>query len=285
MKKITPEKYLQMLNDKNIKVLPLENYNGNKNKIKHQCTCGNIWLVAPAQVLMEQKCKQCAINKQKLKITKSEDTYLKELKDNFSEFIPLEKYISYSTKIKHQCSCGNSESITPRTAKSKKKCNICLNKATNHKEYLSILKNKKIEIVPLESFKGLKVKIKHQCICGNIWETRPFQVLNGSKCSCAKVNFCNENFYKNKKTILYYIKIKNSYKVGVCLWRSEPEKDIGNRYRQDKLDIKIISYICYNDGSLAYNREQEIIYKNKNNRAKPILKTGNTELFNNIIFI
>jgi len=48
--------YIKLLKEKNIKVKPLEEYKGSKEKIKHKCTCGNIWEVIPNSILMGQKC-------------------------------------------------------------------------------------------------------------------------------------------------------------------------------------------------------------------------------------
>ena len=39
----TNEEYLQKLQDKSIKVIPLENYTSVNVKILHKCTCGNEW--------------------------------------------------------------------------------------------------------------------------------------------------------------------------------------------------------------------------------------------------
>lgn len=55
-KKLTHADYLQKLQGKNIKVIPLEKYKGSKFKILHKCECGNEWRIEPRMVLRNVKC-------------------------------------------------------------------------------------------------------------------------------------------------------------------------------------------------------------------------------------
>lgn len=72
--------------------------------------------------------------------------------------------------------------------------------------------------------------------------------------------------YRNRKTILYYIKINEVYKVGIAIHeRYENPMDTikKQRYTKSSLSInnilKIIDYKIYNDGYLAAFDENEII--------------------------
>ena len=71
--------------------------------------------------------------------------------------------------------------------------------------------------------------------------------------------------YRNRRTILYYIKINNLWKIGLKIWESgrTPEEEIlKGRYGQDikygNLDIKIIKYKVFEDGYYAALNEAEI---------------------------
>jgi len=76
--------------------------------------------------------------------------------------------------------------------------------------------------------------------------------------------------YRNDRTILYYIKINNVYKVGIYKhYLKNTEKNILRRYTSHKLaknvTIEIIDYKIYEDGYYAALYEQEILrmYKDK----------------------
>ena len=175
-KKITHEQYLQDLKDKNIKVQPLEKYQGTYTKIKHRCTCGNVWDAAPKRVKMGLKCGCESI--------KTHEQYLQDLKDKNIKVKPLEKYKGTNVKIKHQCTCGNVWSVNPNTVLSNVTCG-CSRRFT-HEKYIDVLKEKNIEVKPIEKYTKMGTKIKHRCTCGNTWDIEPQEVLKGTKCGCNK---------------------------------------------------------------------------------------------------
>ena len=75
----------------------------------------------------------------------------------------------------------------------------------------------------------------------------------------------NSKIYKNRKTILYYIKIDGKYKIGVTLHEKykEPSDSI-TKYRYNKYNnIEIISYKIFNNGEEAFLEEQKIIKEQK----------------------
>jgi len=213
------------------------------------------------------------------------EEYLQKLKDKNIEVIPLELYIKNTHKIKHKCVCGNTWDVTPKMVKKGHQCGCKVTKPRDTQEkYLNKLKNKNIKVEPIEDYISDKVKIKHRCICGNIWDVKPNAVKNGALCGCTKLKH-DFLFYKNKKTILYYIKVNNLYKIGITLYRNKGiEYSIFNRrFGSDvnNAEIKIIDYKIYDDGSKAFETEQKILskYKNKQYQGIDILRGGNTELF------
>jgi len=194
----------------------------------------------------------------------SHEEYLKKLKDKNIELEPLEEYQGSTVKIKHLCSCGNTFNIAPGKVYRGDKCGCLRNKSKKktNTEYLNELKELEINIMPLEPYKGTNIKIKHKCTCGNVWEVEPRAVLNGNKCGCKnKLNTIEK--YKNRKTILYYIKINNYWKIGISIWEryKTPEENILKyRYAKNKdLNIKVLKYKVYDDGSEAYLNEQSLL--------------------------
>lgn len=203
---ISNEKYLVMLKNKNISVVPIEEYNGTNNKILHRCTCGNKWNVSPSNVL------------------------------NF------------------------------------KKCGCDVGKCKNY-DYIKKLNEKKITVRPLDNYKGSNKKILHKCICGNIWNVRPMTVIKGGTCGCNIRQYHNDSVYKDRKTILYYVKINDIYKIGVILherYKNAKNAILNGRYGKGNLSdnnsIIIIDYKIFKDGKMAKKIEKKIIDDNKTYR-------------------
>ena len=69
-----------------------------------------------------------------------------------------------------------------------------------HTEYLLRLKKEKIEIIPLEEYKGMLNIINHKCSCGDEFELRPSLILRGSKCmECGSKIFSHNKYLEQLK--------------------------------------------------------------------------------------
>jgi len=110
-------KYIEKLHNKSIEIIPLETYKGSETKIKHLCTCGNIWEVTPQNVLKDIKCG-CRNNDKVF----TNEKYLSLLKENNIDIKPLETYKGMLKKIKHLCTCGNEWETIPQTVLKGYKC-------------------------------------------------------------------------------------------------------------------------------------------------------------------
>lgn len=201
-RKKTHEEYLQELKAKGIKVVPLEEYKNGTTKIKHKCVCGNVWIVGPHEVLINKKCG-CARG---LKQTKTDKEYKQQLKEKGIKITPFESYINDHTKIKHKCECGNVWEVTPRNVLSGGKCgfkNHSENRKMSHTNYLKQLKEKQINIRPLEKCKGYNEPILHRCECGNEWLASPSQIVRNGKCKCMQKSVMATKIYNflNRKQI------------------------------------------------------------------------------------
>ncbi len=280
-KKISHEDYLDKLNSKGIHILPLEKYVGAQKKILHKCSCGNEWQITPHGILNGQKCMKCRNTSRNI----SNEDYFEQITKKKIKVTPLETYVDSKTKILHKCLCGKEWKITPNSVLSGATCG-CTSKTRlkTDDEYKEELLSKNINVIPLEKYKGIKTKILHKCSCGNIWNVEPDSVLKDIKCGCRNV-FHNEKYYKNKKTLLYSLKLNNIlYKIGITLYRENPEKSIKTRFSNELgqgMKIKILDWIVGNDGAEIYKLEQKILKDSKNlsvNESQKILKGGNTEL-------
>lgn len=213
-------------------------------------------------------------------------------KNNYSDKLkafgvkPIQEYKKSTIKIKHICSCGELWEATPSQVLSVKNCRKCAKK-DSHKDYLLKLHKKDTLVYPLEKYKGSKIKIKHQCVCGEAWEVTPNKVLLGRRCGC-KHNENKSLKYKDRKTILYYVKINEYYKIGVTLYNekySSIEDNIKGRFsrnKKDNLKLEVIKGEFFEDGILAFQREQHILSKYDEFRYKGQDMnwfSGHTELF------
>ena len=112
------------------------------------------------------------------------------------------------------------------------------------------------------------------CKKHGVFLQRPSTHLRGSGCpSCAK-----SGFDPNKPAILYYLSILNgiAYKIGIT---NLSVKDRYSNYDLNK--IAVLKEWEYAVGEQAYKDEQFYlrVYKEYKYTGKPLLKTGNSELF------
>lgn len=103
--KITHEKYLENLKERNIDIIPIQKYINSNTKILHKCSCGKEWMVMPQKVYRGDTCG-CNYN-----ITN--EKYLNMLKAKNIKVGPLEDYKGVKEKILHRCECGNEWITTP----------------------------------------------------------------------------------------------------------------------------------------------------------------------------
>jgi len=272
--------YDNKLKEKNISVIRLGNYINNYTPILHKCTCGNEWNVIPNNIMQGGFCG-CKTNGKK-----TQNWYIKKLVDKDIKVVPLENYIDTKTKILHKCTCGNEWNINPNNVLVGQKCGCIIGPKNNTNEwYLEKLKEKGIKVTPLEPYIKSRTKILHKCYCDNVWLAMPNDILQGKGCGCKRnYSLRDIEFYKDKKTILYYIKIKglnneDLYKIGVTLYKDSIEKSLKKRFY--KQEYEIIETDIFEDGSEAFTLEQQILKFNREYRylGEKVIKSGNTELF------
>ena len=119
-----------------------------------------------------------------------------------------------------------------------------------------------------------RTKVKIMCKTHGEFQQRPYSHLDGRGCpACASTGFDIL-----KPGILYYLHIDNSvYKIGVT------NRSIKQRFLASEVPrIKILEELTFADGKQCYDKEQEILRKYKEHKyiGPPVLKSGNTEMFN-----
>ena len=283
--------------NKLIKTVRIEDYNGYHEPIKHICCgCNGEWVVSPAGVINGGNCRKCKIKTQTGTSSITHEIYLEELISLGIDTFPIDSFINKSTKINHECAdCKQIWHTSPK-ALLKSRYGVCpscsklrQNKASTktNKEYIKQLNKLDNGVTAIEKYDH-KNNFLHKCSCGNIWKSSAGNILRGHKCTNWRNSgqYWNGDFYKNKKTILYYIKVGNLFKIGVTLFKESIEKSIFKiRFASDIKNgvlIELIYTQVFEDGSQAFDLEQSILVEHTDCRynGNNILGGGNSELFN-----
>lgn len=142
---------------------------------------------------------------------KTNDEFIEELRQKLPHIVPLEKYTNNRTKMKFKCLVHNEvfEKTPKQMLRTTTGCSKCLrdkkreNLMRTNDEFLQSLKDKNIDVIPLEEYRGNDVPILFRCSCGDLWTTTPERVLLGNHCKkCGYKNLRGEknHFYNPNLT-------------------------------------------------------------------------------------
>ena len=127
-----------------------------------------------------------------------------------------------------------------------------------------------------------------QCsTCGKGHTPKVYNILSGhsgcSGCRYSKSSWTSDR-YKGKKTLLYYVRIGDLYKVGLT------RKTVASRFYKELqagFDIEVIFTIEYVNGEEAFKEEQRILQEYSIFRYKGdkmLINGGNSELLTTDVF-
>lgn len=156
-----------------------------------------------------------------------EELFLKEI-----DHWPLEEYKGTNVPILHECIAGHTRLVKPNSVLSNIKCPTCSGKKQKtHEEYLAELLEKGISIIPIEKYISSMHDIKHICVAGHIWLSRPNSILSGRSCKiCSGLAHSTHEEYLDKiridaYPIENYINVKTPI-LHICSknheWKSPP---------------------------------------------------------------
>ena len=137
-------------------------------------------------------------------------------------------------------------------------------------------------------YKGAKTKVKIICPKHGVFEQTPKNHKKGNDClKCAREKTAYD-FYKDRPTYIYYIKINDQYKIGITLkknFKSGENAILKGRFGievKKGINIEIIDYKLFEDGYEAFLLEQKIIQNFQDkliDKKDMILDSGWTETF------
>lgn len=135
---------------------------------------------------------------------KTNNEFLNELKEINPKYSALEVYKNNHSKILFKCIVHNEEFYStpkriligicscPKCSSDNKRKRLL----KTNEDFLQELKDKNIDVVPLEEYKGQNINILFECSCGDKWITTPERVLIGNHCKkCGYLNMQGKNNY------------------------------------------------------------------------------------------
>lgn len=184
--KLTHEEYIKQLKIHNPHVEVLEQYKNNNTLLLHYChKHHNEFYTKPKYAIKNIVCTQCSKDRKSQIRIKTNEQYIKELKDNKTNLISLETYINDKTKILHRClCCGHEWKITPNEALKRHGCPRCNKhfKKTNE-DFVKLMSQNNPNIELLENHLNSKRTIKCRCKKHNVvWDASKEYILQGGGC-------------------------------------------------------------------------------------------------------
>ena len=141
-------------------------------------------------------CPECARIEVGKKHARTNEEYVKLLKETHPKIIPLQEYDRSQVHIKHKClECDHEWKVQPTPLLQQKYgCPVCATKIRGlaarrtHEEYVKLLAEANPNVIALEEYQRADVHIMHKCLtCNNEWKTIP-NCLIGLGTGCPKCN-------------------------------------------------------------------------------------------------
>lgn len=214
------KRFIEIESNSGCKLLSKE-YIGNNKNLEIQCRCGSIFKTTYQNFSNKSKrqCNDCGLEIKIKKLSKTNESYIKELKFKVGdEYTALEKYKDSTTKIstKHNL-CGYVWDVLPSNILSGYGCPFCygnVKKTTEEYKYeIHQLVGDEYSVAGEYEGAHTHIKMRHN-ICGHEWMVSPSSILGGSRCpKCAMSRGENSIYTLLKK---WNIAFETEYRVDEC---------------------------------------------------------------------
>lgn len=243
MRKKTQNEFIKDLSKVTDEIIVIGDYINSKEKIIVKCKkCGNIWLASPSNLLNGNKCPKCYGTPKK-----TNEQFIKEMKEKNSEVIPLDKYIDAKTKIRLQCNiCGHIWYNNPNSILAGKRCPKCFGtpKKSNC-EFIKEMAITKPYVEVLEDYIDSHTKIKFKCKkCNHKWKDSPLIILHKGLCPNCHQSLSMKETLK-KYNIYYYGNENKTHENFVKeVENISPKIEILERYKSRTQNIRVRCKEC-----------------------------------------
>lgn len=184
---ITHEQYVQRLIQRNIKAIPLEDYQGARTPIMHKCLVHNYnWKTTPDNLSRGHMCPLCGKNKHL-----SHEEYLSLLMPiKHPNVIVIGKYVDMKTKISCRCKdCGYEWEASPEVLLRGNGCRLCGRKRfgescrKTHDDFIKEITEINPSVRILGRYTTAKSRIDCEClVCGHKWSPFADDLHAGKGC-------------------------------------------------------------------------------------------------------
>lgn len=243
MKKKTHNEFIEELFILNPEIEVLEKYINSKTKIKIKCKkCNHIWMAAPSNLLNGNGCPNCYGTPKK-----TNEQFIKELKEKNPDVLPLENYIDAKTKIKLKCNiCGHIWYNNPNSILSGKRCPECFGtpKKTNEK-FIEEMEQKKPYVEVLEKYKDAHTKLIFKCKrCNYQWKDSPLVILHKGLCPNCHQSLSTKETLKNYNIYYYGNEVKTHENFVKEVAKTSPKVQVLGEYKSRTQRIKVRCKEC-----------------------------------------
>lgn len=243
MKRKTHEEFVSDLKGVTDEITVIGSYINSKEKIEVKCNkCGHEWLAAPSNLLNGNKCPKCYGTPKK-----TNDEFLKEIKDNNYNLVPLEEYIDAKTKIKFRCNICNHEWLArPNQILRGKGCPKCFGTPRKTNEFfINEMKNKKPYVEVLEEYKDAHTKIKFKCKkCNHKWKDSPLVILHKGLCPNCHQSLSTKETLKNYNIYYYGNEVKTHENFIKEVAKISPKIEVLGEYKSRTQNIRVKCKEC-----------------------------------------
>ena len=199
-KQRTHEQFIEELAKVNPNVKCLTRYINNRTKVLLECLdCGHKWWITPANALKGRGCPECAkINRVAHRITPWNIVQEQIETKSKGKYKAIGGYINKQEKCEILCTmCNKTFWMRPNDIDHGRGCPDCSKKRRALKRMIPL--EVVIEMIWFISngtilyvwgYRGIAKKCKWYCVtCGNVWETKPDNLLQGKGCPvCIKTS-------------------------------------------------------------------------------------------------
>lgn len=245
------EKFINELSVVDPTINVLDEYTGGDSKILVECkVCGNQWSPQAKSLLRGNGCPKCGLARRVIKQTKTNESFLEEIKNINPNIIVIGKYVNSNTKIKVKCViCGHEWEAFPNNLLRDHGCAECAKntiaekKACSPEEFSLKLQTINPNILQLETYSKGRNHLKVCCsICGYKWSPVAQSLLSGRGCpKCAQIIKANKlkrshsSFVEDVIKINPKIEILGKYvsseksvrtKCSICGYEWEPKPSV-----------------------------------------------------------
>ncbi len=260
------------------------------------CPVHKSFFQCPTSHRKGSECRKCSnVNRKNNILEKSLNKFLVDADDLYGDTYDYSqiKYLHSRTNINLVCDLHGSFPVTPeKHIKKGHYCPVCRwiktpDKSNNiyiptkmrQRNFHHIAGSIHNHFYTYKRVKWGEDKILITCpIHGDFWQ-KSHKHLAGQGCrKCNQKAGWSRERYEDGPATLYYAKINNYYKIGICI------NGTIERFRDDRnkgMVVDIIREENYLFGVMAYDEEERILRKYLEHRyyGEKILESGNTELF------